>query len=153
MSEKTKSPPQFSSEEFYKLVRGQIEHEDNLMGTRLNWFVASQSFLFSAYAIVTSNLTGKNIEWVNEQQRLLFSIIPVIAIFVSILISISCTGGIFAMHRLRHLYATHVEHAPDRGLPPVQGFAHNYVLGQATPILLPPGFIAVWMILLVHGLR
>ena len=152
MSEKTKSPPQFSSEEFYKLIRGQIEHEDNLIGTRLNWFTASQSFLFSAYAIVTSSLTGKNAQWVNEQQRLLFSIIPIIAIFVCILIFVSCTGAILAMRRLRHLYADHVEHVSDRGLPPVQGFAPNFFLGQSTPLLLPPGFIAVWMILLVHGM-
>jgi len=152
MHQEIKPPPQFSPEQFYQLIRGQIEHEDNLIGTRLNWFVASQSFLFSAYAIVTSNLTGKNVAWVNEQQRLLFSFIPIIAIFVCLLIFISCTGAILAMRRLRHLYATHVEHAPDRGLPPVQGFAHNYFMGQSTPLLLPPGFLAVWMILLVHGM-
>ena len=52
MSGSTKPPPHFNSEDFYKLIRGQIEHEDNLIGTRLNWFMASQSFLFSAYAIV-----------------------------------------------------------------------------------------------------
>ncbi len=152
MTAKTKSAPRFSSEEFYKLIRSQIEHEDNLIGTRLNWFVASQSFLFSAYAIVVSNLTGLKPPWVNAQQRILFSIIPVLAIFVCLLIQVSCAGAILAMRRLRRLYAMHVEHAPDHGLPPVQGYSHNYFMGQASPLLLPPGFLAVWLILLIHGM-
>ena len=152
MSAKIKSPPEFSSEEFYKVIRGQIEHEDNLIGTRLNWFVASQSFLFSAYAIVVSNLTGQKPPWVNAQQRLLFSIIPVVSIFVCLLILVSCAGAILAMRRLRGLYATHVEHVPDHGLPPVQGYAQNYFMGQASPLLLPPGFIAIWLLLLIHGM-
>ena len=54
-----------SPADFYRLIRSQIEHEDNLNSQRLSWFVASQSFLFTAYAIVLSNLSpGKlpNIE-------------------------------------------------------------------------------------------
>jgi hypothetical protein len=145
-------PPQFTSEEYYKIVRGQIEHEDNLIGTRLNWFVASQSFLFSAYAIVTSNLSGQKSPWVNAQQKLLFRIIPVVAMFVCVLIFIGLVGAVFAMRRLRALYAHKIEHAPDHGLPPVQGYQQNYFMGQAGPLLLPPGFIAVWMLLLIRGL-
>lgn len=151
MSEPTKPPPHFSSEDFYRLVRGQIEHEDNLIGTRLNWFVASQSFLFSAYAIVVSNLTSTKIAWVNQQQRLLFSIMPVIAIFICVLIMISCTGGILAMRRLRRLYVSRVDPST-HGLPPVQGYAQNYWMGQASPLLLPPGFVAVWLFLLIRGM-
>lgn len=151
MNEPRKSCPQFSPEDFYRIIRAQIEHEDNLIGTRLNWFVASQSFLFSAYAIVVSNLTNQKAMWVNEQQRLLFSIIPMISIFVCILIFIGCTGAIFAMRRLRRLYTARVG-GGDEGIPPVQGYAHNYLMGQASPILLPPGFIAVWLFLLIRGM-
>lgn len=41
--------------DYYGAVRGQIEHEDTLISQRLNWFLMSQSFLFTAYAIVVSN--------------------------------------------------------------------------------------------------
>ena len=33
--------------EYYRIIRGQLEHEDDLISGRLSWFVASQSFLFS----------------------------------------------------------------------------------------------------------
>ena len=33
-------------------VRRQIEHEDVLIVNRLSWLIASQSFLFTAYAIM-----------------------------------------------------------------------------------------------------
>ena len=33
-------------------VRSQIEYEDNLVANRLSWLIASQSFLFTGYAIV-----------------------------------------------------------------------------------------------------
>ena len=38
--------------QYYKIIRSQIEHEDNLINQRLSWFVAAQAFLFSAYAIL-----------------------------------------------------------------------------------------------------
>src|SRR5881628_2698690 len=44
--------------DYYQLIRQRIEHEDNLIVQRLSWLVASQSFLFTAYAIVLNGLTG-----------------------------------------------------------------------------------------------
>ncbi len=37
--------------DFYEAARRRIEHEDNLNVNRLSWLMASQSFLFSAYAV------------------------------------------------------------------------------------------------------
>jgi hypothetical protein len=154
MSEHKIPVPTLAPEDLYHLVRGQIEHEDNLIGTRLNWFVASQSFLFSAYAIVVSNLTTTvKSPWVNSQQKLLFAIIPVVAIFVCVLIFIGALGGILAMRALRRSYAAQMSHLVGFGLPPVQGFAANYFMGQLSPALLPPGFVAVWLLLLLHGIH
>jgi hypothetical protein len=154
MDNATEPAPHFSSEDFYRIVRGQIEHEDNLVGTRLNWFVASQSFLFTAYAIVVSNLSlsGQKSPWVNEQQKLLFRIIPLVAMFVCVLIFIGLVGAVCAMRRLRAIYAARIEHTPNCGPPPVQGYQQNYFMGQAGPLLLPPGFIAVWLLLLIRGM-
>ena len=44
--------------EYYRLIRERIEHEDNLVVQRLLWLVASQSFLFTACAIVLNGLTA-----------------------------------------------------------------------------------------------
>src|ERR1700677_351087 len=42
--------------DYYDQVRHQIEHEDDLITQRISWLMASQSFLFSAYAIVLNGL-------------------------------------------------------------------------------------------------
>ena len=45
--------------EYYNLIRERIEHEDNLIVQRLTWLVGSQSFLFTAYAIVSNGLMSQ----------------------------------------------------------------------------------------------
>ena len=56
----------------YQAVRAQIEFEDGLIAQRLNWFVMSQSFLFTAYAITLGS--GAQPAWpiLRQQQQLLY---------------------------------------------------------------------------------
>jgi hypothetical protein len=44
--------------DFYRLIRARIEHEDALTVNRLSWLVASQSFLFTAYALTLNGLAA-----------------------------------------------------------------------------------------------
>ena len=44
--------------ERYKAVRGQIEHESTLVGIRLGWLIAAESFLFAGYATVLTVTKG-----------------------------------------------------------------------------------------------
>jgi hypothetical protein len=39
----------------YQIIRDEIRSEHALIGTRLNWYVTSQSFLVTAFAICESN--------------------------------------------------------------------------------------------------
>src|SRR5476651_1305004 len=102
--------------EFYHLVRSQIEHEDNLNSQRLSWFVASQSFLFTAYAIVVSNLSPGRLPWVEEQISLLILLIPLLAILTCVLIYATILAGSAAMRNLRADYSAHRQ-AEIPGLP------------------------------------
>ena len=54
MNAPVESAEKISPLERYQLFRSRIEHEDTLILQRLSWLMASQSFLFTAYAIVTS---------------------------------------------------------------------------------------------------
>src|SRR5476651_2598852 len=92
--------------EFYHLVRSQIEHEDNLNSQRLSWFVASQSFLFTAYAIVTGNLNSHALPWVARQLQLLITLIPVAALTTCALIYATILAGALAMKNLRKFGST-----------------------------------------------
>ena len=44
--------PADASRSYIEAIWTQVVHEDSLMVNRLSWLVASQSFLFTAYAIV-----------------------------------------------------------------------------------------------------
>jgi hypothetical protein len=51
---------------FYKLIRAQIVHEDNLCNHRMTWLVALQAFLFGAYGFSLSAESGPNASAIAE---------------------------------------------------------------------------------------
>jgi hypothetical protein len=136
--------------QYYQIVRSQIEHEDNLINQRLSWFVASQSFLFSAYAILLSAASQGRLQRFVTQQEILFFLIPLVAIGVSILIYITVIAAMLAMANLRRLLKNHLDDTAL--LPPVQGHRQTFLLGQATPILIPFLFMISWIVLLIKTL-
>jgi hypothetical protein len=148
--------PSFASEqtsalEIYRVFRGRIEHEDNLIIQRLSWLVASQSFLFTAYAITTNGLTNldpKSAGRFLEQSELLFRLIPTVAICVALLIYISILAALRAIRQIRRLYQAK---SPPLDLPPIQTAATTRLLGLSAPLLLPLLFVSVWLVLLING--
>jgi hypothetical protein len=140
--------------QYYSIIRGQVEHEDNLMMQRLNWFITSQSFFFSAFAIdVTSLFAAPPLAAgdVYDTRQLLRILIPLVAIIASGVILITIIAGVLAMHNLRGLFHRHVEKCDCLDLPPVQGFRRTWAMGLAAPLLLPIVFLSVWTFLLLHN--
>src|SRR5919106_547596 len=138
--------------QYYQIIRSQIEHEDNLINQRLSWFVAAQAFLFSAYAILLNAPPQVRLQSFATQQEILFSLIPLLAIGVSILIYITVIAAMLAMANLRRLLETHMNEKDSALLPPVQGYRQTVLLGQATPILIPFLFMSSWIVLLIRSL-
>jgi hypothetical protein len=137
--------------ETYKLFRDRIEHEDNLIIQRLSWLVASQSFLFTAYAITTNGLTNidpKSAGGFAEQAGLLFRLIPTVAICVALLIYISILAAFKAIRQIRRMYQSK---STSSDLPPIQTAATTRLLGMSAPLLLPVLFVSVWLVLLLNG--
>ena len=143
-------PQKISPLERYQIFRNRIEHEDNLVLQRLSWLMASQSFLFTAYAIVTNGMTtspatGGNI-FVNHLLTLV-RIIPVVALLNSLLILVSILAALKAIRELRHKYEKHPETLE---AIPLQTSKTARTLGLSAPVLLPLLFVAVWLFLLVQ---
>lgn len=128
-------------------VRCQIEHEDVLIVNRLSWLIASQSFLFTAYAIMLKGRLQARLAHFTAQQELLGRMIPAIAIAVCLLIYLGVIGGVLVMAHLRRDLRRHRESIRDLR-PPIQGSTLTLVLGHAAPMLLPPIFIGAWIMLL-----
>jgi hypothetical protein len=132
--------------QYYQIIRSQIEHEDNLINQRLSWFVAAQAFLFSAYAILLNAPSQVRLQSFAKQQEILFSLIPLVAIGVSILIYVTIIAATLAMANLRRLAKNYFE--DNALLPPIQGYRKTFLLGQATPILIPFLFMSSWIVVL-----
>jgi hypothetical protein len=134
----------------YHVFRSRIEHEDNLIMQRLSWLMASQSFLFTAYAIVTNGMTSAptisgNV-FVNHLLTLA-RIIPIVALLNSLLILVSILAALKAIRELRDDYR--------RGpgileVIPLQTSRFARTLGLSAPVLLPLLFLAVWFFLLMQ---
>ena len=142
MSVPTVNP--FGPVDWYRTIRDQIQHEDNLIVQRLSWLMAAQSFFFTGYAIIANATPQARNPLLAKQQDLLFNIIPGVACISDILIYCSVIAGVLALYRLRKAYATHVSSIG--GFPEIQGSQLTRWLGIAFPILLPLVFLIAWLI-------
>jgi len=143
-------PETLSPLERYQLFRNRVEHEDNLIIQRLSWLMASQSFLFTAYAIVTNALTAsasRNVNTFINHLLALVKIIPVVALLNSLLIAASIVAALIAINQLRCGYK---KEGPTLGILPLQTSRVPRVLGLAAPVILPLLFFAVWLYLLLQ---
>lgn len=149
--ERSAPQPALPATALYAAVRSQIEHEDNLMTQRLNWLMAAQSFLFTAYAI-TLNAAPLAVQRAAGLQRQLRVLIPVVSAVICVMVEVMILAGVVALGRLGAWYATHG--AGDRAvqmLPPIHGSRGLRLLGLSGPLLLPVVLAAVWVYLLGRG--
>src|SRR5437660_7609612 len=62
------------------MVRARLEHEAGLTVNRLSWLVASQSFLFTAYAITLNGVAAGPGGAMTGRQAMLCRLIPLIGV-------------------------------------------------------------------------
>jgi hypothetical protein len=130
----------------YKAIRDEIAHEDNLAGTRLNWFIASQAFLLSALAIAH---TSKDQTPPNPHNDFYFPIVPLLAIACCILIFLGIVGGAVAIRRWRRLLTEMIRQDPS--LPAIGRDGWIMRFGWSAPLLLPLIFFVAWTYVLFTG--
>ena len=129
---------------FYQHLRSRLEHEDGLIVNRLSWLMASESFLFTAYAIVL------NASAATPQHRRLMHLIPIVAIASSVLIFVGIAAAVRAMGWIRGLLGQRIPDAAALGLPPIHT-PGSVKAGLAAPLALPVMFVVVWLYLLATG--
>ncbi len=131
----------------YRLVRQQIEHEDNLISQRLSWLLGSQSFLFTAYAISLNGPAQMHSKQFESTVNLLIVLLPVVAILSALLIWLAVLAGMWTMYKLRHSFLGH----EIAGVPPAQSTGVALVLGHFAPVFVPALFIVIWLLLMVRA--
>ena len=135
--------------EFGDAVRRQIEHEDVLIVNRLSWLMASQSFLFTAYAITLNGPAQTRVPSFAGKQDMVMHLVSALALVSCSTIYLGVVGGIRVMANLRAELVRH--HAATECVyrPPIQGTKLTLVLGHAAPLILPPAFAVAWISLLL----
>ena len=142
------TPPPLPPLEHYRIVRGQIEHEDNLVSQRLSWLLASQSFLFTAYAITLNGPVQLHFQQYETHVRLLMLLLPLVGIISAVLIWLSILAGMSAMRKLRMDLELQLEGKLPTELPSIQTRGAALLGGQLGPIFIPLLFLTVWLVLL-----
>jgi hypothetical protein len=111
--------------------------------------MASQAFLFTAYAIVmTGPVQPRNAVFV-VRSDLMLRLIPLMAIGICTLIYLGICGAIRVMKML-HRDMRRMSTTPLGLRPPIQGTRVTLALGLAAPLLVPPLFVFVWLAVLLH---
>jgi hypothetical protein len=140
--------------DYYNVVRARIEHEDNLVAQRLSWLVASQSFLFTAYAIATNGLASQppppGCIHFAAQLQLLYQLIPVVGTLTCALTYISILAAVASMRHLRNSYRSRFAE-DEKGMPPIVTRPPIRLFGHSAAVLLPLVFITIWLVLSMHG--
>jgi hypothetical protein len=117
---------------------------------RLSWLMASQSFLFTAYSIVSNGLINRAATVSDEfgsHLMMLAQIIPAVALINSLLIFVSIVAALKAIRELRQQY----QRQP--GISETIALQTSWIaraLGLTAPTILPLLFLIVWLFLLVH---
>jgi hypothetical protein len=131
---------------FQLLLRTQIDRETDLLGQRTAWVMASQAFLFSAYAVAVNAHADPTAPKGGTRPQLLVAVLPWISLLSLLLLVVTILGGLFALVRHRSLLLSTAEarmHALEAG-----PFAR--VAGLAAPLLVPVIFLVAWLVLLAH---
>lgn len=153
MNEATNHAGRLSALTTYELIRRRIEHEDNLIVQRLSWLVGSQAFLYTAYAIILNGLAtlppGAAPRFVRHEM-FLFKLLPLVSIGTCALIYIGILAAVKAMAGLRATYRLSVG-SEGSALPGIQVDRTLRRFGLSAPLLLPPFFVAVWLVLWIRG--
>jgi hypothetical protein len=137
--------------ERYQVFRGRIEHEDNLVMQRLSWLMASQSFLFTEYAIVTNALTNS----MGNNRGMIFAgrlsaledLISIVSLLNRLLIFVSILAALKSIRELRREYRNQVGNLEGMAL---QTSRVTRLLGLSAPVILPFVFVMVWLFLLMR---
>ena len=134
---------------FYRAIRERLQHEDGLIVNRLAWLMGSQSFLFTAYAIVLNGAALGSGGRVGDLQAGLLKMLPLVGAASTGLIYAGILAAIRAMGWLVDEFHRRVPDEASLGLPPVHTPVPIRTFGLAAPALLPALFLVLWIYLLM----
>jgi hypothetical protein len=133
--------------ELYSVIRGQIDHEDDLVSQRVLWVLLTQALLLNAPKEARNSLF-------EAEQTLLLWLLPTAALLTGLLAYLGIALSLKSIAYLRHLYEDHVQakalgdHST-KFYPDIQGPPYLRRLAFLTPAWMPMILIIAWLVFLV----
>jgi len=85
----------------YRAYREQIEHEDDLIGLRIGWFIAAEALLFATYGVVLAVQQAGAIRGTVPIDHRVFTMVPILGMTMAVLVG---AGVAAAMHHIALLW-------------------------------------------------
>lgn len=135
--------------ELYKVTRGQIEHYDNAINSRVIWLSIGQSFFFNVYAmLVTAKAPTPQLM---EKQKMLAIIFPIAALIVAIFTFIDVFAGLIYLRKLRLNYKEATNGSSgEKPYPMLNGNKFDRSFQRVSPVVISLVFILTWLYLLLY---
>jgi hypothetical protein len=139
--------------ELYSVIRGRIDHEDDLVNQRVLWILLTQAFFFGAYVgLLNAPKEVKNSLFEAEQTLLLW-LLPTAALLTGLLAYLGIASSLKSIAYLRHLYEDHVQAKASgdhstKFYPEIQGPSYLRKLAFLTPAWMPMILIMAWLVVL-----
>jgi hypothetical protein len=92
--------------------RRQIEHEDNLIGHRISWLVASESFLIAAFGLVITSHGSPAPRGASGAQIALLWVVPPVGIIMAALVNCSVGAAHGRLNSLREQFRIRILDLP-----------------------------------------
>jgi len=145
-----------SSDDFkhdlYVVYRGQLEHEDNLVGIRNGWLIAGQSFLFAGYAAVLAVTQSSGNGFVRTADELSREL-PWIGLVLAAMAFVAVNAALYRSNQLCKWF-TKLNSRPS-AYPPLQSPVLLELspkrLGHAVARCVPLVFVGAWIYQLVNS--
>ncbi len=124
----------------FTFLREEVRFEHRLVGQRISWYVGSQAFLVTAFAIAASGVRPSATNWFS------YGLLPLLGIILSGLI---CPAATSASRRIEELWNYLDRYDTVDLMPPRHRLQHQSSLWF--PRYTPFVFLAFWAFLLVRG--
>jgi hypothetical protein len=129
--------------EIYNLFRSRIEHEDNLLNQRTNFFLVIQGFLISAY------VTSFQISSTNFQPKTIQNLISISALISCLFTFLAVIAAVVSINNAGKEYKSKIKEIENADYLPSSLFSKSFI--HFLGLLLPFGsiflFFVIWLIL------
>ena len=146
--------PSLARSDYYSLMRGLIDSENQLSNTRVIWLLIAEAFFVGGYATLLNVPEKGQSALFAAQHHLLFWLLPIAALVAAAFAYGAILASTMRVRQFEVYYKRYEEHTAERDTstewyPPLQDEKRVHALTSVSLLGLPILFILTWAIVLI----